>query len=193
MEGRLRRRIWVASFAASLALAVPALAQPSITGAEFPVNATTAGSQTGPAAAFDSSGNFVTVWQSGGSGLASTQDADVFLQRWNSDGTLRGTEVRVNTTVAGCQGAPAVAAAPDGSFVVVWQSQGQDGDGWGIFAQRFDRTGAPVGGEVVVNQSTAGDQQVPAVVYDPSGASFTVAWESLSAGPTGWDVVARQI
>ncbi len=193
MENRLRRTLGAASIAAALASAAPALAQPTTAGAEFPVNTTTAGSQTRPAAAFDSSGNFITVWQSGGSGLAGTQDSDIFLQRWNADGTTRGPEIRVNTTVAGCQGAPAVAAAPDGSFAVVWQSQGQDGDGWGIFAQRFDRTGAPVGGEIAVNQGTAGDQQAPAVVYDPSGASFTVAWESSGPGSSGWDVLARQI
>src|SRR6476660_1890487 len=193
MEDRLHRILGATCFAAALSSAVPALCQPSTAGAEFPVNTTTAGSQTAPAAAFDSSGNFITVWQSGGSGLAGTQDADIFLQRWNADGTLRGPEVRVNTPVAGCQGAPVVAAAPDGSFAVVWQSQGQDGDGWGIFAQRFDRTGAPVGGEVAVNQGTTGDQQAPAVVYDLSGASFTVAWESLAAGTMAGDVLARQI
>ena len=177
---------------AALLFVAPALAQPVSKGSEFQVNTTGAGLQTTPAAAFDSSGNYVTVWQSGGSGLALSQDTDVFLQRWNADGTLRGAELRVNTTTAGCQGAPAVASAPDGSFVVVWQSQGQDGDGWGIFAQRFDRTGAPVGGEIAVNQATAGDQQSPVVLYDPTGTFFTVVWESQGPGTTGWDILARQ-
>ena len=108
----------------------------------------------------------------------------------------RGPEVRVNTTVAGCQGFPAVAAAPDGSFVVVWQSQGQDGDGWGIFAQRFDRSGTPVGGEVAVNEGTAGDQQAPAVIYDPSGTFYdsrqsaplaSEALRSVQATGSLWD------
>jgi large repetitive protein len=30
-----------------------------------------------------------------------------------------------------------VAADPAGNFVVVWQSLGQDGSGFGIFGQRF--------------------------------------------------------
>src|SRR5436305_7152134 len=137
-------------------------------------------------------GDFVTVWQSGGSALAGTEDSDVFLKRWNADGTARGPELRVNPTVAGCQGSPAVASAPDGSFVVAWQSQGQDGDGWGIFAQRFAANGAPAGGEIAINQATAGDQQSPAVAYDPSGLFFTVVWESRGPGTTGWDVLARQ-
>jgi hypothetical protein len=42
-------------------------------------------------------------------------------------------------------GRPAVGAAADGSFVAAWESAGQDGDGRGIFAQRFDATGAPPG------------------------------------------------
>jgi hypothetical protein len=32
---------------------------------------------------------------------------------------------------------PDVASAADGSFVVVWESLGQDGDSFGIFGQRF--------------------------------------------------------
>jgi hypothetical protein len=193
MDTRLRISIARAAFLSALLFAASALAQPLPAGGEFQVNGTGAGWQSASAAAFDSSGNFVTVWQSGGSGVAGSQDTDVFLKRWTADGTLRGPEARVNTTVAGCQGSPAVASASDGSFVVAWQSQGQDGDGWGIFAQRFDRSGAAVGGEIAVNQSTAGDQQSPAVAYDPSGAFFTVVWESLGSGTTGWDVLARQI
>jgi hypothetical protein len=187
----IRLVVWSTS-AALLFLPAGGRAQPLPAGGEVRVNTTTAGSQTAPAAAFDSSGNFVTVWQSGGSGLAGTLDTDVFLQRWNADGTLRGSELRVNTTTLGCQGAPAVAGAPNGAFVVVWQSQGQDGDGWGIFAQRYDPSGATVGGEIAVNQATAGDQQAPTVAYDPLGSFFTVAWESQGTGTTGWDVLARQ-
>jgi hypothetical protein len=30
-----------------------------------------------------------------------------------------------------------VASAANGNFVVAWSSYGQDGSGWGIFAQRY--------------------------------------------------------
>ena len=50
-----------------------------------------------------------------------------------------GLEFRVNTFTAGGQFNPQVSAAADGSFVVVWQSTGQDGDGNGIFGQRYTK------------------------------------------------------
>ena len=37
-----------------------------------------------------------------------------------------------------------VGALSDGGFVVAWQSQNLDGDGWGIYAKRFDASGAPI-------------------------------------------------
>ena len=47
------------------------------------------------------------------------------------------TEFQVNTYPTLNQGYPSVASAGADSFVVVWSSDGQDGDDWGIFGQRF--------------------------------------------------------
>jgi hypothetical protein len=47
----------------------------------------------------------------------------------------------VNSFTTGEQGAPAIGADASGNFVVVWESEDQDGDGWGIFAQRFESPG----------------------------------------------------
>src|SRR5205807_1418935 len=63
-----------------------------------------------------------------------------------------GPEFLVNTTTAGAQqtspaNAQSVAMAPNGSFVAVWQSSGQDGHGWGIYGQRFDAAGNKQGPE----------------------------------------------
>jgi len=44
--------------------------------------------------------------------------------------------------LADAQRRPAVAKDADGSFVVVWDSAGQDGGFYGIFGQRFDSDGA---------------------------------------------------
>jgi hypothetical protein len=43
----------------------------------------------------------------------------------------------VNTHQPGYQYFPSVAGKASGDFVVVWESQGQDGNSHGIFAQRF--------------------------------------------------------
>jgi hypothetical protein len=67
-----------------------------------------------------------------------------------------------------------------GAFVVVWVSNGQDGDSFGIFARRFDSSGNPLGGELPVNHFTSGPQTSPAVALNESG-DFIVAWNSFTS------------
>lgn len=100
-------------------------------GSEFRVNSYTTGAQNGAAVAADGAGNFIVVWRSAG------QDGSgggVFAQRYDADGNAWGGEFQVNQFTTGDQDAPAVAAGPDGRFVVTWQSAGQDGSGLGVFA-----------------------------------------------------------
>lgn len=94
----------------------------------------------------------------------------------------------VNTETTSAQRAPSVAAASDGTFVVVWMSAGQDGDGWGVYGQRFDAVGNPVGDELQINATTAGDQTDPQVAM-MDGGRFAVVWVSPAA--TG-GVLARR-
>jgi hypothetical protein len=168
-----------------LLLSAGAAAQPAPFGFEIQVNTTTAGRQAAPAAAAGPSGLHAVAWQGPGDGT------DVWLQVWKGDGTVLLSELRANSYLSGCQQAPALSSSPDGSFVVVWQSEGQDGSGWGIFGQRFAADGALVGGEFQINLTTSGDQQEPAVAYGLSG-SFTVVWESFGQDGDGWGVYARR-
>ncbi|MCB0968856.1 MAG: Ig-like domain repeat protein, partial [Ilumatobacter sp.] len=90
---------------------------------------------------------------------------------------LVGPEFRVNTQVAGDQELPAIAAIPNAGHVVVWTSDGQDSSGKGVFGQRYDLNGAPLGGEFPVNTTVADDQNQPAVTAFADG-SFAVTWTS---------------
>jgi hypothetical protein len=67
----------------------------------------------------------------------------------------------------------------------------QDGDGRGVFAQRFDSAGMPQGTEFQVNSYTTNSQREPAVCCDENG-NITVAWESLDQDGSGNAVVATQ-
>ena len=165
----------------------PARAQPAPVGSEIRVHTVTAGYQTAPRTSLDIAGNAVVVWQ--GSGPGSTE-ADVWAQRYSPSGAPAGAEFRVSSTLTGCQLFPAVSSAADGSFVVAWQSEGQDGSGWGIFARRFDANGTALGPEIAVNTTTASDQQTPRVAHDPGG--FVVAWESSGQDGDGWGAYARR-
>jgi hypothetical protein len=150
-------------------------------GTEFQVNTYTPDFQSYAAVARESSGGFVVVWQSGGyygSGPDGSNTA-IAARRFSSTGTPLGAEFVVNSYTTGRQDYPTVAADPAGGFVVVWESgsygPSQDGSGRGIFAQRYDATGAVVGPEFQVNSYTTGSQMYPTVAVDAAGR-FVVVW-----------------
>jgi flagellin-like hook-associated protein FlgL len=156
-------------------------------GGEFQINSTTAGSQESPSLAALNDGGFVAVWQSAG------QDGDgagIYAQRYNSSGAVVNSEVRVNTTTTSDQTAPGVAVLSGGGFVVTWQSNGQDGAGNGIYAQRYDSSGVAQGTEFRVNSTTTSDQTAPSIVATTDGG-FAIAWESN--GNTAQDNASRGI
>ena len=119
------------------------------------VNTYTVSDQQAPSMAMNASGNYVIVWISFG------QDGDgngIYAQRYSSNGVPNGLEFRVNTTTASSQILPSVAMDAAGDFVIAWQSYGQDGDGYGIYAQRYNSAGVSQGNEFLVNTTTKGYQ-----------------------------------
>ena len=104
-------------------------------GNEFVVNTYTTGRQYGffGQVAHDARGNFVVTWTGAGAGGA----YDTFGQRFSASGVRRGAEFRVNTYTTGSQRRSTVTSDAVGNFVVTWESDGQDGSGFGTFAQRF--------------------------------------------------------
>jgi hypothetical protein len=152
-------------------------------GTEFQVNTYTTDIQNNPSVATDPAGNFVVVWHSY---PASGADPGVSIQaqRFDSTGVPVGTEFQVNTYTTDSQYIPSVAMDGAGRFVVVWQSDGQDGSSQGVFGQRFDSSGIPVGTEFQVNTYTTSYQMRPRVATDPFGG-FLVVWSS--PGSTGSD------
>ncbi|MBD0416869.1 calcium-binding protein [Oryzicola mucosus] len=150
------------------------------TGGEVVVNTVNDGYQTAPAATALPDGGYVIVWQS-----ASQSDVgwDIHGQRYNANGVRVGTEFRANATTTGNQHSVDVAELTDGGFVVVWVSDGQDGDGQGVYAQRYSASGAKVGSELLVAETTAGNQFNPAVA-GLSGGRFIVTWTMPDAADT---------
>ncbi|HLA63185.1 MAG TPA: T9SS type A sorting domain-containing protein [Rhodothermales bacterium] len=175
---------------AAVGLAAPAAwAQaPRPVGGEVRVNAHTTGSQHRPRVARDADGDYVVVWQSFGQDGA---NYGVFARRYAADGVAQGAEVQVATFSPGFQGLPAVGIDRDGDFVVAWQSAGQDGSEYGVYARRFAANGAPAGGEFRVNATTSGFQGTPSVAMEASGG-FVVAWESGGQDGSGYGVYARR-
>ncbi len=140
---------------------------------EILVNTHTDNQQSNATIATFASGGFVVAWESGGS-----QDGDglgVYAQRFDSSNNKTGSEFLVNTTTNSLQQNASVASASDGQFVIVWQSNLQDGNGLGIYGQRYNASGQTVGSEFQINNYSTGDQQNPSVAFGPDGG-FLVAW-----------------
>ena len=125
-------------------------------GGEFHVNTYLSSVQGYPQVSSLSDGGFVVAWMS--YGQESNESYGIRGQRFSPAGVPVGDEFHVNTYTAGEQSFPSVTDLPDGGFVVGWISLGQDGGGWGAYAQRFDASGAPIGTEFRINQTTGGDQ-----------------------------------
>ena len=91
----------------------------------------------------------------------------------------QGPEFRVNTHTTGAQRRPAAAPLAGGGFVVAWQSDGQDGDQDGVFAQQYDWSGVPVGPEFRVNTYTTSSQHgVSVEVAAFSATNLVFVWQS---------------
>jgi hypothetical protein len=104
--------------------------------------------------------------------------------------TSLGNEFRVNTYTTDAQDLPAVAMDQAGDFVKTWESNGQDGDVYGVYAQRYNAAGVAQSGEFRVNTYTTSEQSVPSVAMDDAG-DFVIAWQSVQDG-SGFGVYAQR-
>jgi hypothetical protein len=170
-------RNWTAGVALAVLAFVPGAGAQSFgpQGAEFHVNSYTTDVQAYPSVAMAADGQFMVVWHSRGQDAAGGYG--VFGQRFDAAGSPAGAEFQVNAYTTSNQLNPVVAAAGAGRFIVVWESNLQDGSGKGVFGQRYDATGAPLGATFRANSFTTGAQEQPAVAADSDG-NFLVVWVS---------------
>jgi len=160
----------------------------AILGSEFQVNSYPTDDQDSPAIAPLDNGGFVVAWES------YHQDGDydgIFAQRYGATGARSGSEFKVNNYTTNYQNSPAIAPLNDGGFVVAWESVGQDGDGRGIFAQRYDVSGALFGSEFQVNSYTTSNQQSP-VLAPLNDGGFVVAWMSDGQDGDSWGIFGQR-
>ena len=97
-----------------------------------------------------------------------------------------GDQFLVNTATANNQDDSAITRLANGDFVVVWTDvsgaatgQGGDTSAQAVKAQRFDATGVKLGGEILVNTTTTGAQDLPTVA-SLTGGGFVVGWTDAS-------------
>ncbi len=188
-EVRASSTCFVATLAAASALGVvPGAATDSV----FRVDQGTQHSQIRPAIAVGANGRFVVAWQDN-----SPRDGDesaIVARLFDADATPLGDEIQVNTTAAGFQLSPRVAAGTEGEFVVLWESVATDGSGSDVFGQRLGADGAPLGNEFRVNANTEisqgnnGNLDVAAA----AGGGFIAVWSQARQNPDGTLVLGQR-
>jgi hypothetical protein len=154
-------------------------------GPEFRVDSLPSPANTRPAVASSPSGDFVVVW---GSWNADGSASGVFGQRYANSGGPLGSEFRVNEHTTGFQNGPAVACDGSGSFVVVWTDYSLVPEA--IVGQRYDSSGAPLGGNFQVAATPFGVGS-PSVATDALG-NFVVAWTRSAYPAFGWNVAGQR-
>lgn len=156
-------------------------------GVEFRVNTTTLGDQKYASTAIDKNGDFVITWSSAnqdGSGYG------VYYQRYDRGANPIGPEMQANLFTTGNQWISRVSMDEDGDFVITWVSNGQDGDGDGIFARRFDNQGIAYGPEFQVSSFMTGDQTMPGVAMNRDG-DFVVTWTSANQDGSSYGMYSQ--
>ena len=147
------------------------------------INTASVDTQTEHMVAVQANGNYLVVWESYPETVNGPGQIDVMAQLYNSTGAKVGVQTRLNTTITGDQGEPHVSAMFDGGYLVTWVGNGP-GDVYGVYTQRLNASGALVGGETLVNTTTAGDQVITRVTTLADGG-YVVVWESIGQDAAG--------
>ncbi|MEN6450154.1 MAG: trypsin-like serine protease, partial [Thermoguttaceae bacterium] len=119
----------------------------------------------------DVNGDFVVTW----SAWNATTNWDVYAQRYSATGQPVGSAFRVNSTTAEVQRSSSVAMDAQGDFVITWQSENQDGGGYGVYAQAYNSAGQIVGGtdEIQAIDFTGGFTGTFVLRWDDDNDQFT--------------------
>ncbi len=124
----------------------------------------------------DADGDFVVTW-SQNDGTTAQPNWNVWARRYDATGTPFEDAFLVNSVTDGTQRYSTVAMDVDGDFVITWQSNDQvadlqgrarDGDGYGVYAQRYSPAGEPLGGTNEVQSLTFTENPV---------GTFTLYWD----------------
>lgn len=158
-------------------------------GSVFRVNTTTYGQDKSPAIAMKANGDFIITWEVSLDSYNNSRSG-IFAQRFNGLGEPQGPEFLVNTTTTRAVSHSSIAIDSDGDFVIAWKSLLQDGSGSGVYAQRYDALGVPLGSEFLVNTRTTGDQRSPSIGMDADG-DFVITWQSNSQDGSGYGIYAQ--
>jgi hypothetical protein len=175
ITGKLGRLFQVLSIALLTSCWATTNAQVVTTGSETLVNTTTANSQQNPAVAMDTAGNYIVVWESF---AEDGDDYGIYGQLYTAGGTANGSQFKISQTTSGEGGQrlPDVDMADNGDFVVVWMSDGEDNDGFGIYGRRYNSDGSAKANDFRINSGSADEQTMPKVGVAGTSGNMVFTW-----------------
>ena len=145
---------------------------------EFTVNTTAERSQQNPRISMTEQGEFVIVWHSETGSEVNAKD--VYARQYNASCMPVGDETRLNSFAPDEQKYPAVAVSRSAKYVAAWQSYGQDGSQYGIFATSSAR---------ICPADFSDDGFVNFLDYRALADEWLATGDSLTADLTGDDLI----
>jgi len=171
-------RVWARRFSA----------QGKPRGREVPVDPSSRGmNQNLPVVAVTPGGSFIIAWQVSDS---FGEHGIVFVRCFSAGGRALGPARRANPGSGSVERNPAVAAAPDGSFIALWSSFSSPYEPQtdGILARRFAADGTPLGPAFQIAPPAVDAQAYPRVAASGDGG-FLAGWQSYPRSGGGFLIV----
>lgn len=139
-----------------------------------------------PAVDMMADGRFVVSWS-----CPDPAYRGVCCQVFAADGNPASAVIAVSSSSIWSSSVTSTSIAEDGRFVVVWASDGRDGDGDGVFGRLLDPSGEPIVAEFQVNTTSAGNQSWPTARMMPEGG-FVVVWSGEAPDGSTGTVMGRR-
>jgi hypothetical protein len=146
-------------------------------GASFEAGTSMIGTLRVPEIGMAADGSIVVAWAAAGRGGfqgPAAPGAGVYVRRFNADGSGKGLSEAVDTANA-LVDRPALAVAPDGSFVIAWEQLNEDATLNSIQAARYSSKGKRLGSRFVPDAAKL--VRSPRVAIDSLG-DFVIAGSS---------------
>ncbi|MDA9854794.1 flagellin [Paracoccaceae bacterium] len=156
-------------------------------GSEFRINSTSTGSQLSSRIEALSNGGFIASWTT-----SHDYGLSVYAQIFDANANQVGGEFRVNTSNDQWEVRPDIASLADGSFIVVWEDQNGDANGYAVKGQRYDINGTALGSEFSINSYENGDQYFASVTSSNDG-QILVTWVSEGQDGDGQGIFAQRL
>lgn len=150
-------------------------------GSQFTINSYLLNSQWAPKVIGLLDGGFMVTWHTKNDtpSWGDINSTSISGQLFDAAGKPVGGEFLINSQWAGNQEYPSLGRLADGKLIAVWMDQRGDDSGEGIKAQMFTDKGVKLGGEFLVNTTSAG-RQSGADIAGLSNGNFVVMWTDAS-------------